>query len=239
MEGADHSASGNADRDRVRDWYDERYARAGREAMRPQEAYVTYLDFLGVEPGRRLLDVSCGTGHLLRAAADRGLETCGVDLSTEAVCLARRVSPASLTLVGDAEALAFASGAFDYVTCLGSLEHFPHPERALAEMKRVARRDATFCIVVPNSRFLPWRWLPAGTEQREVIENPRSLDGWRALFATAGFRLAAVARDPWYLKRPRARRSAARWLERAAYRVAWHLLPLGATYQLQFRLETA
>jgi len=61
----------------VRSWYNRRYASLGLDSMRPFEAYPPVLELLAVRAGATLLDVSCGSGFLLKAARERGLAACG------------------------------------------------------------------------------------------------------------------------------------------------------------------
>src|SRR2546425_8595788 len=77
----------------VKSWYNQHYAAKGLQTMRPAAAYPVFLDLLGARAGARLLDVSCGAGSLLAAAHAPGLQSAGVDLSAEAVRLAKRVAP--------------------------------------------------------------------------------------------------------------------------------------------------
>lgn len=51
-------------------------------------------------------------------------------------------------IVGSALALPFRAGSFDTVTCFETLEHVPDPERAMAELARVAARRVI--VTVPN-----------------------------------------------------------------------------------------
>src|SRR5688572_17360033 len=50
-----------------------------------------FLDFVGVEPGHRALDVGCGTGTTSLALAARGATTVGVDASETYLGGARRL----------------------------------------------------------------------------------------------------------------------------------------------------
>ena len=124
--------------------------------MRPAQAYPRFLDLLGTRPNASLLDVSCGAGSLLAAARERHLNAVGIDLSHEAVRLARSVALDALIAVASGESLPFQSSTFDYVTCLGSLEHFLDMRRGLKEMIRVAKPTATLCVMVPNDTFIGW-----------------------------------------------------------------------------------
>src|SRR4249920_2126308 len=119
----------------VKTWYNQHYAAKGLQSMRPAAAYPVFLDLLGATAGTRLLDVSCGTGSLLSAARARDVEAVGIDLSDEAVRLAKRVARDAEVTVGAGEALPFDNASFDYVTCLGSLEHFLDMGQGLEEMK--------------------------------------------------------------------------------------------------------
>jgi len=74
----------------IKDWYNQRYATKGENAYRPFEAYHIFLDHLNIKPGRKLLDIGCGTGYLLKEADIRGLETYGIDISEEAVKIAKK-----------------------------------------------------------------------------------------------------------------------------------------------------
>ncbi|MFC6974602.1 class I SAM-dependent methyltransferase [Halomicroarcula sp. GCM10025709] len=51
------------------------------------------LELLAPEPGERILDIGCGTGHLTAAIADRGAEVVGIDAAPEMVEQARAAHP--------------------------------------------------------------------------------------------------------------------------------------------------
>jgi ubiquinone/menaquinone biosynthesis C-methylase UbiE len=224
----------------IRDWYDARHRARGEHAWRPPEAYLVFLDYLEAKPGARLLDVGCGTGHLLRAAEDRGLAASGTDISEEGVQIARRTSPQSNIVVGRGEQLDFPDGEFDFVTCIGALEHFLDMRQGLREMLRVTRPYGRLCIVVPNSNFLYWKLKgDKGTEQHDINENLMSLAEWRAFFTAEPLEIVRVYQDDWFRRRTRvfANANPIGVIKRAAVKVVWTLLPLRMTYQFVFILK--
>lgn len=99
--------------------------------------------------GKRLLEIGVGAGtdHLQWARA--GLDCHGVDLTQRAI----EVTGARLSLYGftsdlqriDAETLPFSDESFDLVYSWGVIHHAEHPERIIAEVRRVLK---------PNGRFV-------------------------------------------------------------------------------------
>ena len=228
----------------VKAWYNRHYAAKGPQSMRPAQAYGVFLDLLDARPGTRLLDVSCGSGFLLQAAEARGIEAVGVDLSDAAVRLARRAAPTARLAVGAGEQLAFQGGTFDYVTCLGSLEHFLDMGQGLREMMRVAKPGAQLCIMVPNRDFIGWKILGhQGTAQQDINEHLLSLAAWRRLFQEHGLEVERIAPDRWHARRwrsaPEGRGGAARLVAGPVLELAWHLVPLVWQYQFVFLLRQA
>jgi SAM-dependent methyltransferase len=116
--------------------YDALMARATALVVEP------LLDAAAVGTGTRVLDVGCGIGTLAAAAAARGATVTGVDLAEGMLAEARRRHPGLEFVHGDAEALPFADGAFDVALGAFVVNHLPRPERAAAELSRVARRVA-------------------------------------------------------------------------------------------------
>jgi len=170
--------------------------------MRPFAAYISFLDYLPVKVGEKLLDIGCGTGWLLKAASERGLFTCGIDVSAEAVKLSRKNSPMSVVESASVTKIPFPSETFDYITCIGVLEHFTEMEKAFNEMKRVAKKSAMFCLMVPNSRTLYWKLGKCFSKgYRESNENALSLKEWQNLFEDHGMEIQHVSRDDWRLRR--------------------------------------
>jgi len=112
------------------------------------------LELIYPAPNRRILDIGCGKGILLRIAKQRGLYAYGIDISKAAVEIARKNVIKSDILVEDAHNLPWRDNHFDYITCLGSLEHFANPEKSICEMARVLKPDGLACIFVPNSYFI-------------------------------------------------------------------------------------
>jgi ubiquinone/menaquinone biosynthesis C-methylase UbiE len=101
------------------------------------------LEALGaLEPGPddRLLDVGCGSGAAVRAAATTVDRAVAVDLSQGMIDRARelaRATPNVEFLVADSEALPFDDATFTALLCTTSFHHYPNPDRAVAEMARV------------------------------------------------------------------------------------------------------
>lgn len=91
-------------------------------------------------PGARILDVGCGTGHLLaalRAQSERSSLT-GVDVSEGMLAAAaERLGDHAALRRASAERLPFADSAFDAVLTASSLHYWPNPECGLAEIGRI------------------------------------------------------------------------------------------------------
>ena len=186
-------------------WFDATYRQKGLHYLRPPRAYPIFVQLLGGKPGERLLDIACGPGLLLCAALERGIAASGIDLSQEAVALARELVPAADVRQGNAENLPFADATFDCVTCLGSIERFLDRERALREMLRVARPGARFCFLVRNASTFVWRFWRQGLGRREVKghQDALKLAQWRELFGRCGFVVERVLPDQWPRQRLR------------------------------------
>ncbi|MGO9961396.1 MAG: class I SAM-dependent methyltransferase [Solirubrobacteraceae bacterium] len=105
-----------------------------------QELQLEALGALEPGPDDRLLDVGCGSGAAVRAAAPTVAHAVGVDLSPGMVDRAREFARATPNIefsVADSEALPFENSTFTALLCTTSFHHYPNPQRAVAEMARV------------------------------------------------------------------------------------------------------
>ena len=95
-----------------------RNPRAWAEFQEPQVRpfYDATLDALEPLAGKNLLDAGCGTGLVIRLAADRGAVASGLDASSTLLEVARGRAPGADLRTGDIEALPYDDGAFDIVT---------------------------------------------------------------------------------------------------------------------------
>jgi ubiquinone/menaquinone biosynthesis C-methylase UbiE len=131
--------------------------------------------------GAWTLDVGCGDGRHLRAAAARGSRAIGIDYDAAEVRHARaRLGPAAYFVVADAAHLPFREGALDAVICTETLEHLPDDSAALAEIARVLRQEAPLLAAVPShfTEMVYWRlsrgyWDTPGGHVR--VYSPRAL----------------------------------------------------------------
>jgi ubiquinone/menaquinone biosynthesis C-methylase UbiE len=134
------------------------YEQGWRDQLEP--AHDLMLDMVDLQPGEHVLDVACGTGLVsLRMAATVGASgaVVGTDISGQMVEAARRIAvERHVTNVrferADAEALPFASAAFDAAVCGLGLMYVPDPVKALAEMRRLLRPGGRAAAAVWGAR---------------------------------------------------------------------------------------
>jgi SAM-dependent methyltransferase len=100
-----------------------------------------FLEFVGIRPGDRVLDVGCGTGVLTAALADAAAQAVGIDASEPYLDGARlrRSRPNAVYELGDIRHMRFADGSFDACASTLVLDIIPEAEQVAAEMRRVVR----------------------------------------------------------------------------------------------------
>ena len=95
------------------------------------------LELLPALPGRRALDLACGSGrYLKRLAAGQAAFACGLDLSGPMLARARAEGRQPL-IQGDLLHLPLATGSVDLVVCALAVGHVADLGQAVSEMARV------------------------------------------------------------------------------------------------------
>lgn len=107
---------------------------------------------------RRVLDVGCGTGYLLRRWADlapHGAECLGIDPSLAMIEVADAGRAGQLRFsIGVAEALPFFDDSFDLVVSTTSFDHWGDQQAGLAECARVMAPGGHLVLVDQFSAWL-------------------------------------------------------------------------------------
>jgi SAM-dependent methyltransferase len=175
----------------------------------PYERYVgrwsrrvapLFLRWLSIPPGRRWLDVGCGTGALAAAI----LDTCapasvaGVEPSAGFLATAReKLGGRAELLAGSATAIPLDDASVDVVVSALVLNFVPDAGAAMREMKRVAKGGGTIAAYVwdysDRMQLMHHFWEtaveidPGAAKLRERTRFPMCRpEGLEALFAGAG-----------------------------------------------------
>ena len=144
--------------DQRADFYDEIFAPISKQAI------PSILDGLGSLAGKRHLDVACGTGHLVAAAAQRGAVSEGIDIARSMIEIARENYPGQKYSQADATELPFDDTSFDAVTCAFGLSHLENPQAAV---------DEAFRVLEPGGRFAFTLWFGPddGNELQAIVKE--------------------------------------------------------------------
>lgn len=159
---------------------------------------------LAPQPGWTALDIATGAGHVALALAPRVAHVVVSDLTPQMLGVARGLAGErglrNLSFVdARAEALPFADGGFDLVTCRIAPHHFDDVGKFVAESARVLRPGGLFGLVDnvspdPSVMAGDAGMLAAVTEAYNAMEKLRdpshrrclTLGEWRSLVAQAG-----------------------------------------------------
>jgi ubiquinone/menaquinone biosynthesis C-methylase UbiE len=126
-------------------WWDDAFTAFVKETLQPR-------------PGRRILDIGCGTGtaevQLSRLRLTQ-VELFAVDILAERVSAAlaqtRAHNMSAHFAAADACKLPFGDASFDSVFCVAVLQHIGEVANAVAEMARVARPGGRVVVVEPDN----------------------------------------------------------------------------------------
>jgi demethylmenaquinone methyltransferase/2-methoxy-6-polyprenyl-1,4-benzoquinol methylase len=115
------------------------------------------IQMAGAQPGRRALDLCCGTGDVAFALRERGAEVVALDFSPAMLAVAgaraKKQHPGPSAgapvqfLRGDALNIPFPDASFDVVTVAYGLRNLADWQRGLEEMWRVGRPGARLLVL--------------------------------------------------------------------------------------------
>lgn len=137
-----------------------------------------------------LLDIGCGDGTFLEAAATRGYRVIGTELGAAA----ERARRANLDVRSSLDEVR-PEGPFDAITMWHTLEHFPSPRETVASAASLLSENGVFIAAVPNANGLQARafrgsWFHFDVPRHLFHFGPKSLE---RLLEEAGFRV-----ERWY-----------------------------------------
>lgn len=127
----------------------------GSESVDPGSRVDIALKLL--ERGDRFLDIGCGKGTLCRLVKGSYTDIYGVDISQNALNIAKTYNIKTKKINLNEEKLPFEDGYFDSIACLDIIEHIFDPIGLVNEIERVLRSGGTLVISAPNIRY--WRHL--------------------------------------------------------------------------------
>ena len=143
----------------VRDRFDARAASYDETAMH-RDLAAEVARFVELADATHVLDIATGTGLVLRALRERGMdahvELTGVDLSPGMLAVARSHLPDVTLVNADARRLPLDDDSVDLVVCVTGLHLIPEPELVFDEWTRVLRPGG-HAVTATYSTFDPTR----------------------------------------------------------------------------------
>lgn len=135
---------------------------------------------------KSLLDVGCGTGHLLDEA--RAEMKAGIDFSIGMLHLARRRGCVSQLILADARRLPFKNASFQVVVCQDVIGHFGNGEDLVKELVRSSASKGLI-IATATKTTLTSRLISLYSRCRlGVYVSSHSLEDLEKIFEFSGAR---------------------------------------------------
>jgi SAM-dependent methyltransferase len=168
-----------------------------KEAAFRAENQALLDEFETIVSGRRLVEIGCAGGWLLKHAAERGWQARGVELSRDAVAHARALGLD--VFHGDLPGAQYPPASADLIYMGDVLEHVPDPRAVLVEAARVLAPGGALYLRGPTTTNSIARGLALaiyGAAGRDIVLREPPYHLWefrpgslRRLFEKAGLRV--------------------------------------------------
>jgi ubiquinone/menaquinone biosynthesis C-methylase UbiE len=113
------------------------------------------MSIIGVVKDKKVLDIGCGTGRIIRNLTERGAVVTGADISTGMLAVAEEKFPRVTFAEGDIEKLPFKNEEFDVVVATFVIVHVKELRKAFDEVYRVLKPGGVFVVTNINQRKAP------------------------------------------------------------------------------------
>jgi 2-polyprenyl-3-methyl-5-hydroxy-6-metoxy-1,4-benzoquinol methylase len=142
--------------DEVRRYYNDNYRAASaawypKAASRTRRAFVKSFHFLRHARGRRVLDIGCGGGFMVRALARLGADASGLDINEGGIAYARAHFPMCKFYCESLADFAARRLAFDFVLTTDLLEHLPGVDEFMKMLDASTRPGSRVYVATPDS----------------------------------------------------------------------------------------
>lgn len=170
--------------------YDGDFSLTLEEAQRRKHDYVA--EQIGIDRGRRILDLGCGWGPMLNFVRERGGEGVGVTLSSAQAEACRR-NGLDVRIQDARRVTKDEFGEFDAIASLGAFEHFCSPEDYAAGRQDQVYRElfSNIAGLLPSGGRLYLQTMVFGPNMidpdRVTIDAPRDSDEWYLALMTYQF----------------------------------------------------
>jgi SAM-dependent methyltransferase len=133
----------------ARYWINRKNIRNGDKKIRKLKRILR--PFLARAPGERFLDIGCNTGFGVEAARELGFEATGVDVSGEAIEIARELYGRNRFIAGTAQDFAATGERFDAILCREVIEHMPEVHTFMTALKSLLRPGGVLWLTTPDA----------------------------------------------------------------------------------------
>lgn len=228
---------------RAQKYYDEQYYGSDQKRrwiklpFERTDYYGMPFSLLDVHSGKKILDIACGAGQLLSRAEALGLKCYGIDISEVAISRASMIVKGELLCANVDKGLPYDNSFFDYITCLGSLEHFENQSEVMREICRVAKKTCRIYFLVPNDDYILHK-LGYETDSQPVV-NRYSLAGYRSLMERNGLKICRILKDNSHLTNLAESSSLLKFLAKLIFHPFVSLIPLQLSYNFIFLCQAS
>jgi ubiquinone/menaquinone biosynthesis C-methylase UbiE len=167
------------------------------------------------------LDLGCGDGHFALITFNRKIDV-GLDPWAGPIHQAAQGGGYHSLVQADGEKMPFPEAYFASAISNSVLEHIPHVQDVLAELRRVLKPEAQFIFCVPNPRYLSELSVPAFLGKIGLKRMGKAYADW---FMRMSRTYHAVEPEIWE-----------NWLKEAGFRLEryWHYFSPQALHILEW-----